>query len=116
MTEFNQVVILATVDSHEEANRIADTLLDRRRVACVNIVPGVHSRFWWEGEPDTSQELLLIIKTRASLVDEVVSLVKSIHSYEVPEVIALPIVGGNPDYLKWIDTETAQGRDTGSRD
>ena len=61
--------------------------------------------FWWKGEIDSAQEALLIVKTKTSLLDDVVDLVKEIHSYEVPEVIALPIVGGNADYLEWIDEE-----------
>jgi len=108
MTEFNHVVVFVTAGSQEEAQSIADTLLERRKAACVNIVPGVRSHFRWEGKLETDQEVLLIIKTRASLVDELVDLVKSIHSYEVPEVIALPVVGGNQDYLEWVDEEVAE--------
>jgi len=106
MTEFSQVVILVTVGTREEADVIADVLLEQNKAACVNIIPAVDSHFRWEGKLETGQEALLIIKTQASLVDEVTSLVKTIHSYDVPEVIALPIIGGNPEYLAWIDTET----------
>jgi periplasmic divalent cation tolerance protein len=109
MTEFSQVVILVTVGTREEADVIADVLLEQNKAACVNIIPAVDSHFRWEGKLETGQEALLIIKTQASLVDEVTSLVKTIHSYDVPEVIALPIIGGNPEYLAWIDTETDAG-------
>ncbi len=108
MTEFEHVVVFVTAGTEEEAQSIAGTLLERRKAACVNIVPGVHSHFRWEGQVSTDEEVLLIIKTRASLVDELVDLVKSIHSYDVPEVIALPIVGGNQDYLEWVDEEVAE--------
>ena len=108
MTECNQVVILVTVETLEEARRIADRLLEQRKAACVNIVPKVDSHFWWEDKLETTQEVLMIIKTRASLVDEVVGLVSELHSYEVPEVIALPIIGGNRDYLKWIDEKVRE--------
>ena len=108
MTEFNHVVVFVTAGSQEEAQSIADTLLERRKAACVNIVPKVDSHFRWEGKLETEQEVLLIIKTRASLVDELVDLVKSIHSYDVPEVIALPVIGGNQDYLEWVDEEVAE--------
>jgi len=74
-------------------------------VACVNIVPEVSSLFWWQDKLDSAQESLLIIKTRALLLDQIVTLVKEIHSYEVPEIIALPVIGGNQDYLEWIDKE-----------
>ena len=100
------MVILVTVGTREEAEVIADVLLEQNKAACVNIVPAVDSHFLWEGQLETGQEALLIIKTRASLVEEVTNLVKTVHSYDVPEVIALPIIGGNPEYLAWIDAET----------
>lgn len=109
MTEFRQVVILVTIEGEGAARKMAGVLLEQRKVACVNIVPQVDSHFWWEGSADTAREALLIIKTRASLVDDVVSLVRANHPYDVPEVIALPVVGGNPDYLAWIDSETTDG-------
>ena len=102
----DKAVVLVTATSREEAERIARLLLDQRSVACVNIVPGVHSLFWWQGKPDSAEESLLIAKTRMSLVPRVVDLVRGAHSYAVPEVIALPIVAGNDDYLEWIDRET----------
>ncbi len=105
MEENTNVVVFIT-SAAEEAPRIADVLLTRRKAACVNIVPGVTSLFWWQDKLNSDQESLLIVKTRASLLDEVVSLVKEIHSYDVPEIIALPIVGGNRDYLEWINRET----------
>ena len=106
MAEFSQVVILITVGTHEEAEVIADVLLEQNKAACVNIVPAVDSHFRWEGKLETGQEAMLIVKTQASLMDEVTVLVKTVHSYDVPEIIALPIIGGNPEYLAWIDTET----------
>jgi len=84
-------------------------LLNQRKAACINIVSGVDSLFWWQGKLDSARESLLIIKTRASLLPEVVELVKSVHIYEVPEIIAMPIVGGNEDYLRWIDNEVKKG-------
>lgn len=87
----------------EEAEKIADVLVSAKKAACVNIVPNVHSRFWWQGQIDSADEALLIVKTKASLLEELIELVKENHSYEVPEVIALPILGGNKDYLRWID-------------
>jgi len=109
MSELNAAVVFITVGSQEEARKIAAALLEGRKAACVNIIPKVESHFWWEGKLDTDQELLLIVKTRASLVDELINLVKSVHSYDVPEVIALPVIGGNQDYLDWLDKETGQG-------
>jgi len=99
------VVVLVTVSSQAEAEKISSILLERRKAACVNIVPGVSSRFWWQGKIDSADEALLLIKTRSSAVPDVVELVKENHSYTVPEVIALPIIAGNDDYLSWIDAE-----------
>jgi periplasmic divalent cation tolerance protein len=108
MEKSAHIVVLITTETDSEAQKIADVLLERKKAACVNIVPGVDSRFWWKGKIDSAQESLLIVKTKASLLDEVVNLVKQNHSYSVPEIIALPIIGGNPDYLKWIDEEAVE--------
>lgn len=105
MKEFVPVVILITASMDEEAQEIANRLLTQRKAACVNIIPKVRSLFWWKGELDSADEAVLIVKTKASLVDEIVSLVKEAHSYEVPEVIALPLIGGNRDYLNWMSDE-----------
>ncbi len=105
MTEASRVVVFITTATEEEAHRVAERLLNQHKAACVNIVTGVSSLFWWEGKLDSAQESLLIAKTRASVLPELVELVKKTHSYEVPEIIALPIIGGNEDYLKWIDSE-----------
>ena len=105
MERASYVVVLITTDTDNEAEKIADVLLKNKKAACVNIVPRISSHFWWEGALDSAQENLLIVKPKASLLDEIVDLVKQNHSYDVPEVIALPIIAGNPDYLKWIDEE-----------
>lgn len=105
MEKFAYTVLFITTADTEEAKRIASTLLNQKKAACVNIVPKVSSLFWWQGKLDSGQESLLIVKTKTSLLSEVVTLVKQIHSYDVPEVIALPIVGGNQDYLDWIGKE-----------
>ena len=109
MKQPGEIVVLVTAGTGEEARRIAELLLDKRKAACVNIVPKVDSLFWWQGKLDSAQESLLIIKTKASLLPEIVNLVKSVHSYEVPEIIALPIIGGSEDYLKWMDSEVKEG-------
>ena len=99
------VVLFITTGADEEAQLISRVLLEQRKAACVNIVPRVSSLFWWQGKIDSARESLLVVKTRASLVDEVVALVKEIHSSDIPEIIALPIVGGNRDYLDWVGKE-----------
>jgi periplasmic divalent cation tolerance protein len=109
MKQQGEIVVFVTAGTEEEARRIAEMLLGQRKAACVNIVPEVDSLFWWQGKLDSAQESLLIIKTRGSLLPDVVSFGKGVHSYEVPEIIALPIIGGNEDYLKWLDSEVNNG-------
>lgn len=99
----DKIVILITAVSQQEAGKIAQALLRQRKAACVNIVPSINSLFWWEGKIESAQESLLIVKTKRSLFGQVVNIVKEIHSYQVPEIIALPIVDGNQDYLNWLD-------------
>ncbi|RLB26785.1 MAG: divalent-cation tolerance protein CutA [Deltaproteobacteria bacterium] len=108
MENRENVVIFITTGTDDEARRIANMLLNQKKVACVNILPKVRSLFWWQDKLDSAQESLLIVKTRASLLSEIVSMVREVHSYDVPEVIALPIIGGNPDYLEWIGKEVKQ--------
>jgi periplasmic divalent cation tolerance protein len=101
---------LITASDEAEGNKVAGALLEARLAACVNMVPGVSSRYWWQGALESAQEALLIVKTRRSLLEQVVATVKASHSYTVPEIIALPILGGNPDYLAWLRTETGGGQ------
>jgi periplasmic divalent cation tolerance protein len=100
------LVVFITTSSYEEARKIADALVSQKKAACVNIVPKVNSLFRWKGKIEDVEESLMVVKTRAELFPDVVSTVKSIHSYEVPEIIALPIIEGNPDYLSWLKEET----------
>ncbi len=106
MKESAYIVLLITTANAAEAQRIARRLLEQRQAACVNIVSGVDSLFWWDKKLNSAQESLMVVKTRARLLPEIINLVKKEHSYAVPEIIALPVVGGNPDYLEWIDKET----------
>ncbi len=105
MEQHNYIVVFITTKDTAEAQKIAVALLKRRLAACVNIVPEVNSHFWWQDKLDSAKESLLVIKTKDTLLPDIVKSVKKIHSYTVPEIIALPIVGGNQDYLDWIDNE-----------
>ena len=106
MANEKHVVVFITAETHGQGRDIADALVGDKLAACVNIVPSVQSKFRWQGKIDSANESLLIVKTREVLLDKVIAKVKSIHSYKVPEIIALPIVGGNKDYLDWIDEST----------
>ena len=96
----DKIVILITTGSEKEARSIADMLLDRRKAACINIIPRVDSLFWWQGKVDLAHESLMVIKTKVMLLAEIVELVKGVHSYQVPEIIALPIVDGSEKELE----------------
>ncbi len=102
--------MLVTVGSEPEAERIANKLVEQELVACVNVLPGILSVFRWEGKVSREREVLLIAKTVNQLFERVVSVVKSLHSYDVPEVIALPIQHGLPEYLSWVRNVTNQAK------
>ncbi len=104
MTGADRMVVLITAGSEEEAHKIAKLLVNAKKAACVSTVSAVDSLFCWKGKIDSARENLLLVKTRASLLPEIVSLVKQVHSYEVPEIIALPVIGGSEEYLKWLDS------------
>jgi periplasmic divalent cation tolerance protein len=97
------IVIFITVSSPKEAEHIAKLLLNKHLVACVNIVKDVQSMFWWRGKIDNAREILLIAKSKKSKFPAIVRTIKSVHSYEVPEIIAMPIIAGERKYLEWID-------------
>ncbi|MGE0267982.1 MAG: divalent-cation tolerance protein CutA [Candidatus Omnitrophota bacterium] len=103
------IVVFITCKDQPEAKAVADRLLEEKLIACANIVSGVQSMYWWQGKVNSDQEVLMVIKTRKSLFSKIVKTVKTVHSYTVPEIIALPIVAGNEDYLNWINDST-QGR------
>jgi periplasmic divalent cation tolerance protein len=100
----DSMVVLVTAGSEDEAHKIARLLVKEKKAACVNIVPGVDSLFRWKGKIDSARETLLLAKTRTSLLPHIISLVKEVHGYEVPEIIALPIIDGSEDYLRWLDS------------
>jgi periplasmic divalent cation tolerance protein len=105
-TMAEEIVILITVSSPEEGEKIARTLVAEQLVACVNSIPGVRSFFFWEGKAQDAAEVLLVCKSRMALMEKVIERVKSLHSYTVPEIIALPIVAGLPGYLAWVNDST----------
>lgn len=104
-----EIVVLVTASSIKEAEKIARHLVDGRLAACVNILPEVRSVFRWQGQLNVESETLLIIKSISVRLDAITKKVKELHSYEVPEIIALPIIGGSADYLDWLRRESAAG-------
>ena len=104
MREF--IVVLVTCSSMEEAEKIGNSLVEKKLAACVNVVPEIKSIFYWKGKISRENEILLIAKSRMELFDSIQSEIKELHSYEVPEIIALPISAGSEKYLDWIREET----------
>ena len=101
-------LLYMTAADAEEARRIGDALVAERLVACVNIIPGMTSIYRWEGEVRHETECVLIAKTRAELVERATARVRALHSYDCPCVVALPVAGGNPEFLSWILNETKE--------
>ena len=99
-------VVLVTTASVEEARTIAQTVVEERLAACASIIERIHSIFRWEGAVQSEHESLLIIKTTASRFSELQARIKAVHSYSVPEIIAVPIQMGAESYLAWLNRET----------
>jgi periplasmic divalent cation tolerance protein len=103
-----QSLLYVTCASEEEAIKIGSAVVEERLAACANVLGRTTSIFRWEGKVQRESEVALILKSRTELVERVTRRVKELHSYAVPCVVALPIGAGNPDFLKWIDDETAE--------
>ena len=99
-------LIYITASNADEARRIGAELVRRRLAACANVLGRIDSVFWWEGAVQEEAEAALILKTRQELVPALVATVKELHSYSCPCIVALPVVGGNPDFLRWVEDET----------
>ena len=102
------ILVLSNTDSAESAARMARELLRKKLVACVNVVPEVRSFYRWKGEIAEEGEHLMVIKTRRSLFEQVRRCLRELHSYELPEIIALPLEGGDSAYLDWVRESTTE--------
>lgn len=103
------ILVITTVDSQQEAENIAAQLLKEGLAACVNITEPAKSFFWWHGKIDSAKEYMLLIKTSRKLFSRIVEAIKKSHSYETPEIIALPIVEASRDYLEWLNSSLLHG-------
>jgi periplasmic divalent cation tolerance protein len=101
----DKIVVFSTCSSGEEAKKLARLLIDQRLAACVNVIRAVDSFYRWQGKIQEDVEYLLVIKTSRELLDRLRAEWEKIHSYEIPELIALPIVDGAPNYLNWMEGE-----------
>ena len=104
MTE--ALVVLITASSPEEGEAIARALVEEKLAACVNVIPGMTSLYRWRGELQREGEVLLVVKSRRELFDHLAARVRELHSYQVPEIIALPVIVGDEDYLRWLSEAT----------
>jgi periplasmic divalent cation tolerance protein len=105
MTE--KIVVLSTCGSEEEAARIANKLVDAHLAACVNLIPKIRSFYRWRDKVEDSVEWMLVIKTSRACFEPLCAVLEAAHSYELPEVLAIPIVDGSTNYLAWLDGELA---------
>lgn len=113
MKQTKFICVITSVDSREKAEEIAQKLLEERLAGCVQIIGPISSKYWWKGKIEQTLEWLCIIK--AGDYNRVERLIKEIHPYEVPEILAVPIIFGNPDYLRWLGQEIQTKRKTKQR-
>lgn len=99
------IQVFTTTETKDEAQAIARALVEKRLAACVQVVGPISSTYWWEGEVETAEEYLCLIKASSALYDELETAVKEIHPYDTPEILAMPVAAGNADYLKWLQEE-----------
>ena len=101
------ILVLTTTDSEELAQTIARALVESREAACVNIIPAIRSIYRWEGKVCDERELLLVIKSSEERFEAIRTRIRALHTYQVPEIISLPILAGDPDYLRWLRQMTS---------
>jgi periplasmic divalent cation tolerance protein len=101
------VQVTTTTDSREEAEKLSRFVIDNRLAACAQVAGPITSTYWWQGKVEVAEEWIIFMKTTGSQVDELVTRLQAEHSYDTPEIVATPIIGGNPRYLEWIAAETA---------
>jgi len=100
------VLVYMTASDKQEAEKVGQALIEARLAACVNVIDSMQSMFFWQGSVQKENEAVLIAKTKVGLVSELTRKVQSVHSYDCPCVIAVPVIDGNPEFLQWIQEET----------
>jgi len=99
------IQVLTAAEKKEDAEKIAKVLVEKRLAGCVQIIGPIESTYWWKGNVETAEEWLCFIKSKKVLYEELEKAIKEIHPYEIPEIIAIPIVGGSKVYLEWLSNE-----------
>jgi periplasmic divalent cation tolerance protein len=108
------IAVFITAANREEASRLAETLVEKRLAACVQILPEIESVYRWQGKIERQREVLLIAKTTQSRFEELEKEVRALHSYETPEIVALPLSAGSSPYLEWLTTSVAVESEAGN--
>jgi periplasmic divalent cation tolerance protein len=106
MTDCMQV--FTTAATRTDAQAIANTVVERRLAACVQIIGPITSTYWWQGEIETAEEWLCVIKSRRDLYERLEAAIREVHPYDVPEILAVPVIAGSKRYLEWLDNELDQ--------
>ena len=109
----DKIVVLSTCATREEAEKLARVLLDQRLAACVNVIPGMRSYYRWKGAVESAEECLLVIKSSRELFASIGAVLEKEHSYEVPELLALPVLEGATNYLNWLVANLRSGPGAG---
>jgi periplasmic divalent cation tolerance protein len=105
VNDYDFVIVSTTIDNQDKAEQLARRLVEERLAACVHRIP-IQSTYRWKGKLESASEVLLQAKTKAELTDKVIAFIRELHPYELPEIIATPIVAGYRDYLAWVEQET----------
>jgi len=101
-SEDKPIIVLTTIGTAEAARKLAQQIVETKLAACANIIPQIESWYWWEGKVEQGNELLLLLKTTSDRYAQLERHIKQNHPYDLPEIVILPIEGGNADYLNWI--------------
>ena len=109
----DKIIVLSTCANQEEAERLARLLVEQRVAACVNVVPGIRSYYRWKGAIESADECLLVVKSSRELIGSIGAVLEREHSYEVPELLALPVVEGAANYLNWLLANLRSGSGSG---
>ena len=107
MMQDGYVQVTTTTDSETEARKLAELAVQSRLAACGQVLSPITSIYWWQGDVENAQEWMVVFKTTANRVEQLIERLRAEHSYETPEIVAVPIVSGTPDYLDWISAETS---------
>lgn len=102
------IQVLTTTESKDDAQRIAKTLTERRLAGCAQVIGPIVSSYWWKGKLETAEEWLCLLKTAGSLYEELEKVLKEVHPYENPEILAMPVIAGSRDYLAWLSAEIGE--------